>query len=77
LDVRRDQKVPARIFAIRQRCEAAARLLGPGLGPVVGPAANFASIAVPAKWLLALAMLLGRLELSTIYVMLLAEYWRR
>ena len=50
---------------------------GPGLGPVVGPAANFASIAVPAKWLLALAMLLGRLELSTIYVMLLGSYWRR
>ena len=50
---------------------------GPGLGPVVGPAANFASLAVPAKWLLALGMLLGRLELSTIYVMLLGAYWRR
>jgi len=50
---------------------------GPGLGPVVGPATNFASIAVPAKWLLAIAMLLGRLELSTIYVMLLGSYWRR
>ncbi len=49
---------------------------GPGLGPIVGPAANFASLAPVAKWLLALAMLLGRLELSTVYVMLLGAYWR-
>ena len=49
---------------------------GPGLGPVVGPAANFGSLAAPAKWLLALAMLLGRLELSTVYVMLFGVYWR-
>ncbi len=48
---------------------------GPGLGPLVGPAANFAALATPAKWLLALAMLLGRLELSTVYVMLLSAYW--
>ena len=43
---------------------------GPGLGPVVGPAANFATIAAPAKWLLVAGMLLGRLELSTVYVLL-------
>ncbi len=49
---------------------------GPGLGPIVGPAGNFSSLATEAKWLLALAMLLGRLELSTVYVMLLAAYWR-
>ena len=48
---------------------------GPGLGLIGGPAGNFASLADPAKWLLALAMLLGRLELSTVYVMLLAAYW--
>lgn len=50
---------------------------GPGLGPLVGPATNFASIPVVAKWLVALAMLLGRLELSTVYVLLLSCYWRR
>jgi len=49
---------------------------GPGLGPVVGPAANFASLQDSAKWLLVVAMLLGRLELSTVYVLLLADYWR-
>jgi trk system potassium uptake protein TrkH len=48
---------------------------GPGLGPVVGPAANFASLDDPAKWVLMAAMLLGRLELSTVYVLFLAEYW--
>jgi trk system potassium uptake protein TrkH len=49
---------------------------GPGLGPVVGPAANFAGISDTAKWLLVAGMLIGRLELSTIYVLLLADYWR-
>ncbi|KAB2874895.1 MAG: TrkH family potassium uptake protein [Bauldia sp.] len=49
---------------------------GPGLGPVVGPAANFASVEDPAKWLLVFGMLLGRLELSTVYVLLLVG-WQR
>ncbi|MCB1488165.1 MAG: TrkH family potassium uptake protein [Bauldia sp.] len=51
--------------------------VGPGLGPVVGPAGNFASVAAEAKWMLVLAMLLGRLELTTVYVMLFVAYWRR
>ena len=50
---------------------------GPGLSPAIGPAGNFAGLTDTAKWLLALAMLLGRLELSTIYVLLLVDYWRR
>jgi trk system potassium uptake protein TrkH len=49
---------------------------GPGLGQVGGPAGNFSTFPDPAKWLLAVAMLLGRLELSTVYVLLLADYWR-
>ena len=49
---------------------------GPGLGPVVGPAANFASIAAPAKWILVAGMLLGRLELSTVYVLLFVGFRR-
>lgn len=49
---------------------------GPGLGPVVGPAANFAGIPVAAKWILSAAMLLGRLELSTVYVLIVGNYWR-
>lgn len=48
---------------------------GPGLGPIVGPGTNFASIPTSGKWLLDLAMLLGRLELTTVYVLLLPDYW--
>ena len=50
---------------------------GPGLGPVVGPATNFSSIPDTAKWLVMLAMLLGRLELATFYVVLLPAFWTR
>ena len=50
---------------------------GPGLGPVVGPATNFSSIPDAAKWLVMLAMLLGRLELATFYVVLLPAFWTR
>ena len=49
--------------------------VGPGLGDV-GPADNFASISVAGKWVLILAMLLGRLELFTLFVLLLPAFWR-
>ena len=47
--------------------------LGPGLGEV---ALNYAGLSAPAKWLLALAMLLGRLEIFTLLVLLTPAYWR-
>ncbi|PJR10772.1 hypothetical protein CEJ86_28770 [Sinorhizobium meliloti] len=50
---------------------------GPGLGPVVGPATNFASIPDTAKWLIAFAMVIGRLELVTFLVVLQPWFWRR
>ncbi len=50
---------------------------GPGLGPIVGPATTFAAIPAVAKWLVAAGMLLGRLELMTVYVLVLREFWRR
>lgn len=49
---------------------------GPGLGPVVGPANNFASLTDAAKLLLVAAMLIGRLELTTIYVLFISDFWR-
>jgi trk system potassium uptake protein TrkH len=49
--------------------------VGPGLGPVVGPATTYAGIPDTAKLLLVLAMLLGRLELVTIYVILMRDFW--
>lgn len=50
--------------------------VGPGLGDVVGPAGNFATLPVGAKWVLSIAMLLGRLELFTVLVLFRPEFWR-
>jgi trk system potassium uptake protein TrkH len=47
--------------------------LGPGLGEV---AANYAGLPDPAKWLLVVAMLFGRLEVFTILVLLTPTFWR-
>lgn len=46
-----------------------------GLGPVVGPAGNFANLPDGAKWVLAVVMLLGRLEYFTLIVMLQPAFW--
>jgi len=50
--------------------------VGPGLGEIVGPAGNFASLPDAAKWLLSLAMLMGRLELLTLMVLFTPMFWR-
>jgi trk/ktr system potassium uptake protein len=49
---------------------------GPGLGPIIGPAGNFAALPDPAKWIVSFAMLLGRLELFTMLVLLTPSFWR-
>ena len=48
--------------------------LGPGLGDV---GRNFASINDTAKWILCLAMLLGRLEIFTLLVLITPAFWRK
>lgn len=50
--------------------------VGPGLGPIIGPAGNFSTLPDGAKWLLSLGMLLGRLEILTMLVLLSPAYWR-
>lgn len=50
--------------------------IGPGLGEIIGPAGNFAPLSDAAKWLLAIGMLLGRLELMGVYVLFTAAFWR-
>lgn len=50
--------------------------VGPGLGPIIGPAGNFASLPDGAKWLLTAAMMLGRLELLTALVLFSPTFWR-
>ncbi|MDP1625745.1 TrkH family potassium uptake protein [Parvibaculum sp.] len=51
--------------------------VGPGLGPIVGPAGNFASLPDGPKLILSFAMLLGRLELLTVLVMFSKDYWEK
>jgi trk system potassium uptake protein TrkH len=48
--------------------------LGPGLA---GVGAHYADLHDPAKWILAFAMLLGRLEIFTLLVLLSPAFWRR
>lgn len=50
--------------------------VGPGLGEVIGPSGNFAGLPDAAKWLLALGMLLGRLEILTVLVLCVPAFWR-
>lgn len=50
--------------------------VGPGLGDIIGPAGNFRPLEDSAKWLLILAMLLGRLEFFTLLVLLHPGFWR-
>jgi trk system potassium uptake protein TrkH len=50
--------------------------VGPGLGPVIGPAGTYAPLPDAAKWMLSFGMLLGRLELFTVLVLLTPAFWR-
>jgi trk system potassium uptake protein TrkH len=50
--------------------------IGPGLG-LVGPAKNYVVIPLVGKWVLIFCMLLGRLEIYTVIVLLMPEYWRK
>jgi trk system potassium uptake protein TrkH len=50
--------------------------VGPALG-VFGPTSNYASLTAFQTWLLAFAMLAGRLELLTFFVVLTRSFWRR
>jgi trk system potassium uptake protein len=53
---------------------AALNNLGPGLGEV---SAHFGDLGAGAKLLLALAMVMGRLEIFTLLVLLTPAFWRR
>jgi trk system potassium uptake protein TrkH len=50
--------------------------IGPGLG-LVGPADNYAAIPTAGKWLLIWCMLLGRLEIYTVIILFIPEFWRK
>ena len=50
---------------------------GPGLGPLVGPSGGFAQLAEPAKWLLTLGMVFGRLEMLPLLVLFIPAFWKQ
>jgi trk system potassium uptake protein TrkH len=50
--------------------------VGPGVGPIIGPAGNFSTLPDSAKLVLAFGMYLGRLEIVTVYVLLTRTFWR-
>jgi trk system potassium uptake protein TrkH len=50
--------------------------VGPGLG-MVGPTQNYLAVPLPGKWLLIFCMLAGRLEIYTVIVLLIPEFWRK
>src|SRR5690606_11725197 len=50
--------------------------VGPGLGSTVGPAGNFSSLPDAAKYILAAAMLLGRLEYFALVIIFTRGFWK-
>lgn len=50
--------------------------VGPGLGDIIGPVGNFQPLPDTAKWILSLAMMMGRLELFTVLILLTPGFWR-
>ena len=50
--------------------------VGPGFGPVIGPAGNFSSLPDLAKYILSIAMLLGRLEYLALVIVFTRVFWK-
>lgn len=55
---------------------AALANIGPGLGAEIGPAGHYGDLNTAAKWILAGAMVLGRLELLAVFVLFSRNFWR-
>ena len=50
--------------------------VGPALGDA-GPAENYASIPTAGKWVLIFCMLTGRLEVYTVLILFLPDFWKK
>ncbi len=50
--------------------------MGPALG-TVGPSTNFSSLSDGQTWICSVAMLLGRLEITSVVVLFTATFWRK
>lgn len=50
--------------------------VGPAFGPEVGPTGAVDGFPATARWIMIAGMLVGRLELLSVYVLFLARFWR-
>ena len=50
--------------------------IGPGLGSEIGPAGNFVHINDTAKWILSIAMFVGRLEVMVVLTIFSIRFWK-
>ena len=50
--------------------------VGPGIGSIIGPAGNFQILSDPIKWMLCFEMIVGRLEIMSVYVLLVPSFWK-
>ncbi len=50
--------------------------VGPAFGPEVGPTGAVDGFPALARWIMIVGMLVGRLELLSVYVLLFARFWR-
>ncbi len=50
--------------------------VGPGLGSIIGPDGNYGTLDIYSKLILIITMFLGRLELLTIFILLLPSFWK-
>jgi trk system potassium uptake protein TrkH len=50
--------------------------VGPGVGPLIGPAGNFSTLPDSAKLVLCFGMYVGRLEIVTVYVLMTRRFWQ-
>lgn len=51
--------------------------VGPGLGDTIGPVGNFSTLPDAAKWVLSIAMFMGRLEILAVMVIFTPTFWNR
>ena len=50
--------------------------VGPGLG-AVGPVKTYLPIVPTGKWILIVCMILGRLEIFTLLILFLPQFWKK
>jgi len=50
--------------------------VGPGLGEIIGPEGNYSSLTSYSKIILIATMFLGRLEMVTVFILLLPSFWK-